>query len=70
MAGKHVWQYVLLFFCVDKMSVETEKKHIFNYNFAKLLQFKRGTTPSSVAKLLGKPDDKVGRCEWERVGCV
>ena len=23
-----------------------------------------------VAKLLGKPDDKVGRCEWERVGCV
>ena len=23
-----------------------------------------------VAKLLGKPDDEVGRCEWERVGCV
>ena len=23
-----------------------------------------------VAKLLGKPGDKVGRCEWERVGCV
>ena len=24
----------------------------------------------TVAKPLGKPDDKVGRCEWERVGCV
>ena len=23
-----------------------------------------------VAKPLSKPDDKVGRCEWERVGCV
>ena len=27
-------------------------------------------SPPTVAKLLGKPDDKVGRCEWERVGCV
>jgi len=27
-------------------------------------------SPSIVAKLLGKPDDRVGRCEWERVGCV
>ena len=25
---------------------------------------------STVAKLLGKPDDVVGRCEWERVGGV
>jgi len=25
---------------------------------------------TTVAKLLDKPDDKVGRCEWERVGCV
>ena len=24
----------------------------------------------TVAKGLSKPDDKVGRCEWERVGCV
>jgi len=24
----------------------------------------------TVAKPLSKPDDKVGRCEWERVGCV
>jgi len=29
-----------------------------------------GTLNTTVAKPLSKPDDKVGRCEWERVGCV
>jgi len=34
------------------------------------IQSKSCNCLTSVAKLLGKPDDKVGRCERERVGWV